>query len=233
MSAGDGLAALLAGLLAGCTLTRRLDPLPEPLAVVEPVEARVVLVIERPWNPFRAPPARLAHIDRARVERALRASGCFEFEVVRLEVEPVVAWLAFPVGLGQVLDAADPGLPKLELVLTLAEDSGGHLLALLTLGLFPRCQRDQLGLRGTLRTPAGQVLAQVERKERLETWTSCLLHPQLTVKFGEERVDEALEALVRSVAAEVARGALTERAARRAVGELGVVKGEVSAPARL
>jgi hypothetical protein len=190
--------------MAGCTFTRRLEPLPVPATVAEPLEASVVLVIDRPWTFFGDPAPRLAHIDRARIEAALRASGCVTFSTVRLEVHPVVALLAFPVAIGQALDSSDPDLPRLELVLTLEDEEDWHLLAPLTLGLFPRYQEDHLALCGTLRAPGGEVLAQVERHERLGTWASCLLYPQLTFEFGAGRVDEALEGLVRCVAAEVA-----------------------------
>ena len=203
--------ALFALLVASCTITRRLEPISVPEPVAEPVAASVVLVIERPWSffgPGLAP--RLAHIDRARVEAALRASGGFTFHVVRLEVPPVVALLAFPVAIGQALDSSDPKLPRLELVLTLEASQNWSLLAPLTLGLFPRHQQDRLGLCATLRAPGGEVLGQVERHERLETFSSCLLYPQLSWTFGEGRTDEALDALVASVARELvvrARGA--------------------------
>ena len=75
-------------LMAGCTFTRRLEPLPVPATVAEPLEASVVLVIDRPWTFFGDPAPRLAHIDRARIEAALRASGCVTFSTVRLEIHP-------------------------------------------------------------------------------------------------------------------------------------------------
>ncbi len=188
-------ACLLGAALAACTFTTRPDP--------------VTVTSVPPAPQARRPSVHLAlQIFECDVGGAFAAPDRFAWRPAEPGALEELRALFEQSGRFARVSCGAPGAESAELRVELEwreeRNRRGEVVAGLTLGLFPHLEENLVSLSARVRDASGSILAEHERVERLRTWTSCLIYPQLSLRLGGERVDEVRQDCVRSLVPRIA-----------------------------